>query len=80
MAEPKNTGILEEKTLDPEAVHVEDGTRSPTTEDIEDLGVSEEEGKKILRKIDARIIIVIGLVYAIALLDRGNIGLARAAG
>ncbi|KAK5091320.1 hypothetical protein LTR05_001503 [Lithohypha guttulata] len=40
----------------------------------------EKETKKILRKIDYRLLPVLTLLYLLAFLDRGNIGNARVAG
>lgn len=42
--------------------------------------VSPEEAKRIMRKIDLRLITVTGLCYCISLLDRGNLGVAVVAG
>lgn len=42
--------------------------------------VSEEEAKRIMWKIDRRLIVVTGLCYCISLMDRGNLGVAVVAG
>lgn len=74
--------VLDDKVLDePNAVHLEEQKLStPSSDERELIDVTPEEAKKIIWKIDKRLLIVLGLVYAIALLDRGTIGLARAAG
>lgn len=64
-----------------EAAHIESfQVEKSKLEDSELIVVSPEEAKKILWKIDRRLLSVVGLVYCISLLDRGNFALARSAG
>lgn len=41
---------------------------------------SEAEGKKILRRIDRRLVVLVGFMYCISLMDRTNISAAAVAG
>ena len=64
-----------------EVAHTEGSQLEKTIlEDSEFIVVSPEEAKKILWKIDRRLLSVVGLVYCISLLDRGNFALANSAG
>lgn len=64
-----------------EVAHIEGSQLEKTIlEDSELIVVSPEEAKKILWKIDRRLLSVVGLVYCISLLDRGNFALANSAG
>lgn len=46
----------------------------------DEFGFSPEYQKKIIRRIDYRLIITIGLMYCISLVDRDNMGSANLAG
>ncbi|OBT67940.1 hypothetical protein VE03_02507 [Pseudogymnoascus sp. 23342-1-I1] len=46
----------------------------------EDLGISDAEGRKIIHKIDRRLISALGLMFGISLMDRTNLGSANIAG
>lgn len=67
--------------------HVEEGKAGFPAED-EGKGSSsndfihydDAETKKVLRKIDWRLLPVLGLLYLLSYLDRGNIGNAKVAG
>ena len=43
-------------------------------------GVSHAEGRKIIHKIDRRLISATGLMFAVSLMDRTNLGAANIAG
>jgi hypothetical protein len=49
-------------------------------EEEEEEGISHEEQRAIIRKIDCRLLPVCGLLLAICLVDRGNLGNASIAG
>lgn len=60
---------------------------SPVHADVEDVNNTQQEPafdpketKRILRKIDIRLIPVLALLYLLAFLDRSNIANARVAG
>lgn len=42
--------------------------------------ITEREGKKIIRKIDCRLLVTIGFMYCVSLVDRTNISFAAIAG
>lgn len=46
----------------------------------DEFGFSAEEQKKIIRRVDYRLIVTIGLMYCISLVDRVNMGAANLAG
>ena len=39
-----------------------------------------EEQKKIIRRIDIRLVLTLGFMYAVSLMDRTNLGIAAVAG
>jgi hypothetical protein len=39
-----------------------------------------EEQKKVIRRIDIRLVITLGVLYCVSLLDRGNLSVAQIAG
>ncbi|KAI1087127.1 major facilitator superfamily MFS-1 [Rostrohypoxylon terebratum] len=53
--------------------------KTQSTDTVED-DVSEEEGKKILWRIDRRLVVLTGLLYCISLMDRANLGAGAVAG
>lgn len=64
-----------------EALHIEStGVAMEKEAGLDISDVSPAEARRILWKIDRRLITVVGLVYCISLLDRSNLGLARSAG
>lgn len=42
--------------------------------------ITEREAKKIIRKIDGRLLVTIGFMYCVSLIDRTNISFAAIAG
>lgn len=52
--------------------------QTTTYDDLNEF--TEEEGRKIVRKIDIRLVTVVGLMYCISLMDRTNLGAAVIAG
>jgi hypothetical protein len=46
----------------------------------DDFGFSPEEQKKILRRVDRRLVLTVGAMYCISLMDRTNLGAANIAG
>jgi len=46
----------------------------------DDFGFSEAEQKAIIRRVDYRLVITIGLMYCVSLMDRTNLGAANIAG
>jgi hypothetical protein len=57
------------------ALHGQDDTPSQESEIL-----SPEQQKKLLRRIDRRLIGITGLIYCISLMDRNNLGAAALAG
>jgi hypothetical protein len=65
---------------------------SPTVEKVEDAGhaalnnidydeeFSPEEQKRIIRRIDLRLVTITGLAYCVSLMDRTNLSMAAVAG
>jgi hypothetical protein len=41
---------------------------------------TEKEKSRILRKIDLRLVVVVGIMYCVSLMDRTNLGNAKTAG
>jgi len=58
------------------AVHVEQVRESRTIQ----YGISPEHQKKVIRRVDVRLLPILGLMYSISLVDRTNLGLALVAG
>jgi len=60
--------------------HYEDGA----SENSDDFAIinefTPEETKKIIHRIDRRLVTVVGLMYCISLMDRTNLGAAAIAG
>lgn len=74
------TPMREKTSLEGGVGHFDDAHDLKALEDADFLDVSEEEAKRIMWKIDRRLITVTGLCYCISLLDRGNLGVAAVAG
>ncbi|KAJ7227937.1 major facilitator superfamily domain-containing protein [Mycena rebaudengoi] len=55
------------------SAHIEDGTDAASS-------FTEAEDRALTRKVDRRLLIILGAVYAISLIDRTNISVARVAG
>lgn len=64
--------------------HVEDVTEAPSPDNDKDFlevdDVSPAEAKKIMRKVDLRLVPLLGACYCISLLDRTNLSAANIAG
>lgn len=67
-------GRFEEK-LDAPTAHAVDSVSSEV-----DYGFSPEEEKRIKRRIDRRLVPVLGIMYCVSLMDRTNLGAANIAG
>ncbi|KAK1676397.1 major facilitator superfamily domain-containing protein [Colletotrichum godetiae] len=73
--EELGTRVIDEKTHDP--THVED----VKGQDVGQIcGLTEVEQKNIIRRIDIRLLPILGIMYSISLIDRTNLGLALVAG
>lgn len=57
---------------------IEDITKKTPTSDEEDF--TPEERRKIIRRIDMRLVTMTGLAYCISLMDRTNLSMAAVAG
>lgn len=66
--------------------HFEEKLESTTTHAVDsvgsevDYGFSPEEEKRIRRRIDRRLVPVLGIMYCVSLMDRTNLGAANIAG
>ena len=70
--------LFTKQTADEKALHVEEnGTSSPAQPLIE---IDKSEEKKLMRRIDVRLLPILGALYSIALIDRTNISAARISG
>ena len=69
-----------EKTPDP--AMLEDVERSPTKDSYTDYEseFTEAEGRKIIHRIDRRLVVTVGVLYCISLMDRTNLSAAAVAG
>ena len=47
---------------------------------VSDFGFTEEEQKRIIRHVDIRLVLTIGVLYCVSLMDRTNLGVASVAG
>ncbi|KAI9373442.1 major facilitator superfamily domain-containing protein [Aspergillus egyptiacus] len=78
MAE-KHKHSTEDKTLTAnhlEAVQLEKGK----TDDGPVYGIDEAHQKRVMRRVDLRLLPILGIMYSISLIDRTNLGLAYVAG
>jgi hypothetical protein len=50
------------------------------TERLDDMVFTPKEQRKIIWRVDRRLIVMLGLLHTVALIDRGNIGTAAVAG
>ncbi|KIA75427.1 hypothetical protein HK57_00071 [Aspergillus ustus] len=73
-AEESTIGLGTEKH--PDADHIED----PKKQAVFDDGLTDAEKKRIIRRIDIRLLPILGVMYSISLIDRTNLGLALVAG
>lgn len=54
--------------------------KSPVSYDEDDDEFTPQEQKKIIRRIDLRLVTMTGLAYCISLMDRTNLSMAAVAG
>jgi len=47
---------------------------------VEDFDFTPDEQRKIMRRIDRRLVVTVGLMYCVSLMDRTNLGSANIAG
>lgn len=59
--------------------HDEDIEKHPNSSE-EDEEFSPEEQKKIIRRVDMRLVTMTGLAYCVSLMDRTNLSMAAVAG
>ena len=68
----------------PVMTHIEHKEGSQNEYPLENAGLSKEYDpvfvKKTIRKLDIRLLIILGAMYSIALIDRTNLSSARVAG
>jgi sugar phosphate permease len=76
MADAEKHGVSElERTLS------EDQSISSSAEnDARIEALTPEERKKVIRRIDIRLVLTLGLLYCVSLMDRTNLGIAVVAG
>jgi hypothetical protein len=55
-------------------------TGSPPADDVALRYFTEKEQKRIIRRVDVRLVVTLGLLYCISLIDRGNLSVAVIAG
>lgn len=84
MAEPKNPKP-DYKSEFPQAIsraasHLEDGKPTHVDNTDEDEEFSYAEQRKIVHRIDRRMLVITGLMYCVSLIDRGNMPNAAVAG
>lgn len=56
------------------------GKNTPSYDDDDDDEFTPQEKKKIIRRIDLRLVTMTGLAYCISLMDRTNLSMAAVAG
>ncbi|KAH8800624.1 phthalate transporter [Xylogone sp. PMI_703] len=71
---------LEKPTAQVEYDHLESPTVSKASNDTRIVEFSPEEQRKIIRRIDYRLVIILGALYCASLTDRTNLGSASIAG
>lgn len=73
------TTVEDSKIADAQVEPVE--SQKPMLNNIDDDPVySYREQRKIIRRIDARLIVMLGFLHTVSLIDRGNLGTASVAG
>jgi len=75
--------VVPDEKLQYTGEHVEDFSNSHGSQDISDhdeFEFTEKERKKIMRKVDWRLVPICGVMYCISLLDRTNLSAANIAG
>jgi hypothetical protein len=70
---------MEEKIANEQATHTEENIITPPSEQ-EQVQYDAHTEKKLIRKIDWRLLPILGALYSIALIDRVNISAARISG
>jgi MFS family permease len=60
--------------------HHDEGTASPPSQHPHEFGIDEAHQKRVIRRIDMRLLPILGIMYSISLVDRTNLGLALVAG
>lgn len=53
-----------------------DAYRPATHSALDEFGFSDEEQKRIIRRIDIRLVLTVGAMYCVSLMDRTNLGAA----
>jgi len=71
-----DSNSIEEK---PNAEHI-DQTSADVPIDASIQEYTPEEQKKIMRRVDRRLVTILGLLYMCSLMDRTNVGIAKIAG
>lgn len=72
----RSSGDVEEPGS-PRLEHVDDNARHG---DPDDYGFDHKEQRKIIRRVDRRLVVTVGLMYCISLMDRINMSFANIAG
>lgn len=85
MATPNNpTTTLNQDTKDHQISHLEHGRASDdekkSLEDDPLTYFTPEEQKKIIHRLDRRLVVVVGVMYCVSLMDRTNLSNAAIAG
>lgn len=68
------------QAISPAASHLKDGKPSHIDNTDEDEEFSYAEQRKIVHRIDRRMLVITGLMYCVSLIDRGNMPNAAVAG
>jgi adenylylsulfate kinase-like enzyme len=64
-----------------EVNHVDDNGKLGSDSGLsEDFGFTEQEQKRIIRRIDRRLVVTVGAMYCVSLMDRTNMSAANIAG
>ena len=72
---------LNEKLPNKFGVDQDEGSNGSRNEDAEtNLDITPEQEKKILRRVDARLVVTCGIMFCFSLMDRTNLGAAAIAG
>ncbi|KZN91904.1 High-affinity nicotinic acid transporter [Penicillium chrysogenum] len=79
-ASPQEDGSM--KKEDMEFVHLEEQELAHCTPGNESpvYGIDEAHQKRVIRRVDLRLLPILGIMYSISLIDRTNLGLAFVAG
>ncbi|KAL5361542.1 major facilitator superfamily domain-containing protein [Aspergillus floccosus] len=63
-----------------ESVKLEEGGSKPSSRSGPVYGIDEAHQKRVIRRVDLRLLPILGVMYSISLIDRTNLGLALVAG